>query len=66
MVEALRIRQDLNTIDFFKQQIQELERNFAQLSCHADWQDLMPYLMQLPGVALLSAMTILGVVTPMG
>lgn len=61
-IEALRIRQDLQTIDFFTQQIEDVESLIAQLSITDEWAEAMACVMQLPGVALVSAMTILSAI----
>ena len=61
-IEALRIRQDLQTIDFFTQQIEDVESLIAQLSITEEWAEAMACVMQLPGVALVSAMTILSAI----
>jgi len=61
-IEQLRIRQDLQAIDFFAQQLQEVEHLIAQLSMDEKWIDAMACVMQLPGVALVSAMTVLSAV----
>lgn len=58
-IEQLRIRQDLQAIDFFTQQTQEVEQLIAELSMADEWIDAMACVIQLPGVALVSAMTIL-------
>jgi transposase len=58
-IEQLRIRQDLQAIDFFTQQTQEVEQLIAELSMAEEWVDAMACVIQLPGVALVSAMTIL-------
>lgn len=61
-IEALRIRQDLQTINFFTQQIEDVESLIAQLSITEEWAEAMACVMQLPGVALVSAMTILSAI----
>lgn len=61
-VEQLRIRQDLQTIDFFNQQLVETETLIAQLSITEEWIEGMACTIQLPGVSLVSAMTVLSAV----
>ena len=61
-IEVLRIRQDLQTLDFFTQQIEDVESLIAQLSITDKWAEAMACVMQLPGVALVSAMTILSAI----
>lgn len=62
LIEQLRIRQDLQSLDFTSQQIQEVEELMAHLSMSEQWIDAMVCVMQLPGVALVSAMTILSAI----
>lgn len=66
LIEALRIRQDLETIDFFTRQIADAEYLIAQLSIKDEWAEAMACVMQLPGVALVSAMTILSAIGDIG
>lgn len=61
-VEQLRIRQDLQAIDFFTQQLQDTEALIAQLSLEDKWIEGMVCVMQLPGIALVSGMTILSAI----
>ena len=60
--EQLRSSQDLTTIDHFGSLIAETERELARLSTSAPWSDMVPWLIQLPGVGLISAMTILSAI----
>ncbi|HSH79168.1 MAG TPA: IS110 family transposase [Herpetosiphonaceae bacterium] len=60
--EHLRTSQDLATIDHFGGLIAETERELARLSTCAPWADMVPWLIQLAGVGLITAMTILSAV----
>ena len=60
--EKLRARQDLSIIDHLNVLIVEVEGELAQLSKSKDWSDQAPFLIQLPGIGMLSAMTILGAI----
>ncbi|MGB9887954.1 MAG: IS110 family transposase [Moorellales bacterium] len=57
--ERLRVRQDMATLDHVEQQ---LDAELARLSTQPPWSEVMPFLIQIPGLALLSAMTILAAV----
>jgi transposase len=61
-VERLRARQDLASIGLLTTQIAEVEAELARLSTQAPWADQVPFLIQLPGVALVSAMTVLSAI----
>jgi transposase len=60
--ERLRVEQDLATLDHIVPQIAAVDALLRCLSTSELWADQVPYLVQLPGIALLSAMTILGAV----
>jgi Transposase and inactivated derivatives len=60
--EMLRARHISEEIQLLTQQIQEAEEELAQLSVQEPWAKDVPYLLQLPGIGLLSAMTILAAV----
>jgi transposase len=61
-VERLRIRQDLVTLDHLEPQIAECEAEMEQLSATEPWRDQIIYLLQLPGVGLLTGMTVLSAI----
>jgi len=57
--EKLRMRQDLLMLDHLSPLIQEVEAEIEQLSLAEPWAEPLPYLLQLPGIGWLTAMTIL-------
>jgi len=60
--ERLRIHQDIATLDHVEQQLADLDAELARLSTQPPWNELVPFLMQLPGLALLSVMTVLAAI----
>ena len=60
--ERLRVDQDVATLDHIGPQIMAVDAELRRLSTSELWADQVPYLVQLPGIALLSAMTILGAI----
>ena len=60
--ERLRVDQDIATFDHVAVQIAAVDGEVRRLSTSELWAEQVPYLVQLPGIALLSAMTILGAV----
>jgi len=60
--EKLRVRQDLDTLLHLKPQLDEIEDELARLSTLEPWTQPMTYLVQLPGIGMLTAMTILGAI----
>jgi len=60
--EKLRARQDLAIIDHLSPLIEEVEAELARLSVSDPWVHQVPFLIQLPGIALLTAMTILSAI----
>ena len=60
--EHLRTTQDLATITHLSGLIAETEQELARLSGTAPWADQTPWLIQLPGVGLITAMTILSAI----
>jgi len=61
-VERLRVQQDLLLFDQVSTLIDTVERELAQLSMAEPWASQVPYLVQLPGIGLVSAMTLLGAI----
>jgi transposase len=60
--ERLRVDQDVATLDHIAPQIAAVDAELRRLSTSDVWAEQVPYLVQLPGIALLSGMTILGAV----
>jgi len=60
--EKLRMRQDLLMLDHLSPLIQEVEAEIQRLSLSEPWSEQVPYLLQLPGIGLLTAMTILSAI----
>jgi len=60
--EKLRLRQDWTIIEQLTSLIAEVEVELTQLSVSPDWADQVPFLIQLPGIGLLTAMTILSAI----
>ena len=60
--ERLRVEQDLATLEHSEPQIGEVDSELRRLSTSAQWAEQVPYLVQLPGIGLLTAMTILGAI----
>jgi transposase len=61
-VERLQVRHFWLSIHHLDELIQEAESLIAQKSVAAPWDELMTFLMQLPGVGLYSGMTILAAI----
>jgi transposase len=64
--EKLRAQQDLVLLDTFTPLIEGVEAELARLSISPTWVDLLPLLIQLPGIGLLHAMTILSAIGDIG
>lgn len=60
--EKLRMRQDLTQLEQLVPLIAEVETELHRLSLADPWGEQMPYLVQLPGIGLLTAMTILAAI----
>lgn len=60
--EQLRLSQDLRTLDHVQQQLAEVEAELNRLSTCEPWKDFVPYLVQLPGYGLITAMTVLAAI----
>ena len=61
-VERLRAQQDLLQHDQLTPLIHAVEAELARLSVTEPWADQAPYLLQLPGIGLISAMTLLAAI----
>jgi transposase len=60
--ERLRVNQDVATLEHIGPQIAAIDAELRRLSTSEVWSEQVPYLLQLPGIALLTAMTILGAI----
>ena len=60
--ERLHVRHDLATLEQLAAQITEIDDELRRLSCVEPWAADVPYLLQLPGVGLIVAMTVLAAV----
>jgi transposase len=60
--ERLRVDQDLATLEHILPQIEQVDAELRRLSVSEEWAEQVPYLVQLPGIGLLTAMTILGAI----
>jgi len=60
--ERLRVNQDLATLEHIGAQIAAVDAELRRLSTSELWSEQVPYLLQLPGIALLTAMTILSAI----
>jgi transposase len=61
-VEQLRVQHDLGTLDHLAEQIKEVNASLAQLSVCIPWSEDVPFLLQMSGIGLVSAMTILSAI----
>jgi hypothetical protein len=60
--EKLRLRQNLTLLDQLDPLITEVEGELNRLSLAEPWAEQGPFLLQLPGIGLITAMTILGAI----
>jgi transposase len=60
--ERLHLKHDLATIAQLDTQMAEIEDELGRLSCVAPWAAPVTYLIQLPGIALITAMTVLSAI----
>jgi len=60
--EKLRIKQDLAIINYLNPLLDEVEAELKRLSVTDPWRELVPFLIQLPGIGLIKAMTILSAI----
>lgn len=56
------VQHDLDTLDHLACQITEVNASLAQLSVCIPWSEEVPFLLQMPGIGLVSAMTILSAI----
>lgn len=62
LTQQLHVRHDLAGLDQLAAQLAEVDAELYRLSCVAPWSDEVPYLLQLPGIGLLTAMTLLAAI----
>jgi transposase len=60
--ERLRVEHDLATLAHLEPQIDAVDAELQRLSTSEEWAEQVPFLVQLPGIGLLTAMTILGAI----
>jgi transposase len=60
--EKLRLKQDMSIINYLCPLIDETEDELKRLSTSPHWAPLLPFLLQITGVGLVSAMTILSAI----
>ena len=60
--EKLRLKQDMSIINYLAPLITETEDELKRLSTSPHWAPLLPFLLQITGVGLVSAMTILSAI----
>jgi transposase len=62
MAEQLRVRQDLALLDALDSLAACVEQHLGRLSMTPPWEQQVPFLLQLPGLGMVCAMTILAAV----
>ena len=65
-IERLRVQQDLATIGHLEQLLKQVDREVTQMSSQAPWDAMVPWVLQLPGMGLLTTMTILSAIGDIG
>lgn len=60
--ERMHIKHDLATLQQVNEQLAEVEAELNRLSTSEPWAPVMPYLMQLPGLGLITALTVLAAI----
>jgi transposase len=60
--EHLRVRQDLQRVDNASQMMEEVEAELGRLSVSAPWSEQVAYLIRLPGIGVVSAMTLMAAI----
>ena len=61
-VEKLQVKQGLEQIQFLRHQIKELEECIVDLSVEPPWKEQVVYVLQIVGIGVISAMTILSAI----
>jgi transposase len=62
LTERLHLKHDLATLQQVEGQLADVEAELNRLSTTEPWARQMPYLMQLPGVGLITALTVLAAI----
>jgi transposase len=62
LTERLHLKHDLATLAQVEQQLAEVDAELNRLSTADPWINQMPYLVQLPGVGLVTALTVLAAI----
>jgi len=60
--ERLHLKHELTSVAQLDSQVAEIEVELQRLSCVAPWSERVTYLIQLPGVGLITAMTVLSAI----
>ena len=60
--EQVRVRQDLELLDTLQRLITEVETELGRLSTCSPWVEQVPFLVQLPGIGVLTAMIVLAAI----
>lgn len=60
--ERLHVKHDLATLKQVEEQLAEIQAELNRLSTTDPWAAVMPYLMQLPGLGLIGALTVLAAI----
>jgi transposase len=60
--ERLRLRHDMAQIEFLSAQIKEVEEELGRQSLLRPWSEDLPFLIQLPGIGLITGLTILSAI----
>jgi transposase len=61
-LERLRVQQDLTILQTVEGRISTVDAELSRLSTQEPWQHLAPFLMQLPGFAVVTSMTLLAAI----
>ena len=62
VTERLHLKHDLATLQQVEMQLAEVDAELNRLSTTEPWASQMPYLMQLPGLGLITALTVLAAI----
>jgi transposase len=61
-VERLRVQQDRTILETVERLIAEVDAELTRLSAQPPWSEQVPFLMQLPGFAVITSMTLLAAI----